>query len=727
MNRSAYLTTSYAIKTFANLSKANVSIEGQENILSGPTIFVVNHFTRIETLLIPYYIYHLTGVPALSMASDTLFKGRLKKYFELVGVVSTRDPHRDTIIIKSLLTGAENWIIFPEGRMVKSKKIIGDGTFLVTHSEGRHKPHTGAASLALRTEFFRNHLLRREHQEPKNVERFLRNFGLDSLDKIRDKFTSIVPVNLTYYPIRAKENIASQFASRMMKEVPERVLEELMTEGTMLFSGVDLDIHFGPPLRMDDFLAIPAVQHELDQPIGYQGYQGGEGSKGSEPRLSGQLGNIMRSKANEIMQRYMSAIYGMTTINHEHLFASFLERYPFSKMSEMGLRRRVYLAAKTICDKNTVGCNLHRSLKEAQVHLLTDDRFKKAENFLTLALEKGVVSRIGDTLIKAEKNIPDLLQIHRGRRDNPIDVMVNEVEPLRHIQKLVRSVAWQPDFLIKRRIVKTLIAEEMQRYEEDSRRYSETGIRSGGAYLLRGSTKKAGVVLVHSYLSIPEEVEGLARYLNRRGLWVYVPRLAGHGTSVDDLSQTTYSAWQHSVEKGYAIINGICRKVVLGGLSFGGCLAFDLASRLKDLAGVIAVCPPLRLKDYSTVFMPTTDVWKRILAKLRRDDLDVDFFRFSSENAHSNYDRNPVLGVKNVESFLEKLRPALRDVEHPSLIIHADEDPVVDKAGSLKMYEDLGAEHKEYVLLHSKRHILTSGQEAGRVHRIIADFIGGVT
>lgn len=727
MNRSAYLTTSFAIKTFASLSKANVSIEGQENIPSGPTIFVVNHFTRIETLLIPYYIYHLTGVPALSMASDTLFKGRLKKYFELVGVVSTRDPHRDTIIIKSLLTGAENWIIFPEGRMVKSKKIIGDGTFLVTHSEGRHKPHTGAASLALRTEFFRNHLLRREHREPENVERFLRNFGLDALDKIRDKCTSIVPVNLTYYPIRAKENIASQFASRMMKEVPERVLEELMTEGTMLLSGVDLDIHFGSALTMDDFLEIPAVQHELDQPIGYQGYQGGKGSEAGEPRLSGNLSKIMRSKANEIMQRYMSAIYGMTTVNHEHLFASFLERYPLSKMSEMGLRRRVYLAAKTICDKNSVGCNLHRSLKEQQVHLLTDDRFRKADNFLTLALEKGVISRAGDTLIKAEKNIPDLLQIHRGRIDNPIDVMVNEVEPLRHIQKLVRSVAWQPDVLIKRRIVKALITEEIQRYKEDCRKYRENGIRSDGAYLLRGSTRKAGVVLVHSYLSIPEEVEELARYLNRQGLWVYVPRLAGHGTSVDDLSRTTYPAWQHSVEKGYAIISGICSKVVLGGVSFGGCLALDLASRLRDLAGVVAVCPPLRLKDYSTVFMPPNDVWKRILAKLKRDDLDVDFFRFSSENAHSNYDRNPVLGIKNVESFLEKLRPALGDVLHPGLIVHADEDPVVDKAGSLKIYEELGGDHKEYVLLHSKKHIVTSGEDAGRVHRIIADFIRGVT
>jgi 1-acyl-sn-glycerol-3-phosphate acyltransferase len=154
MNRSAYYTTGFAIKTFASLSKADVVIEGKENIPDGPKIFVVNHFTRVETLLIPYYIYSLTNVPALSLASDTLFKGPLKKYLEMVGAVSTKDPNRDKTIIKGLLTGLENWIIFPEGRMVKTKKIIGDGSFLVTHEQGRHKPHTGAASLALRAEFF---------------------------------------------------------------------------------------------------------------------------------------------------------------------------------------------------------------------------------------------------------------------------------------------------------------------------------------------------------------------------------------------------------------------------------------------------------------------------------------------------------------------------------------------------------------------------------------------
>lgn len=715
MNRSAYFTTGFAIKTLASLSKADVVIEGQENIPDGPKIFVVNHFTRVETLLIPYYIFNLTNVPALSLASHTLFQGRLKRYLELVGAVSTKDPNRDRIIIKGLLTGTENWIIFPEGRMVKSKKIIGGGSFLITHEGGRHKPHTGAASLALRAEFFRSHMLEREQLEPENVAAFLNNFEISSLDQIRGKTTSIVPVNLTYYPIRAKENIASQFATRIMKEVPERVLEELMTEGTMFFSGVDLDIHFGRPIIMSEYLSTKTMESEIKRTIG------------TEPSFSEKLSEEMRRQAEDIMHRYMTAIYDMTTVNHDHLFASFLERYPNKKISVMGLRRRVYLAAKNICDQKMVSCNIHRSLKEEQVHLLTDDRFQKAENFIKLALEKNVVNQENGKFVKHERNIPDLLQFHRERIDNPIDVMVNEVEPLKYIQKLIRSVAFQPDFFIRRKIVRTLFREEHNNYLAECRHSEKSELSSAGPCLLPGSTRKIGVVLVHSYLSIPEELFDLAHRLNRQGLWVYLPRLAGHGTTPEDLAQKDYGAWQLSVEKGYAIISSICKKVVLGGVSIGGCLALELAARLNELAGVFAVSPPLSLKNYSTSFMPSIDVWHRILAKIKRNALDVRYFQFESENPFINYDRNPVYSVKSVGSFLEKLRPMLKDIRHPCLLLHAEHDQVVDSSGSRKMYEELGSTRKEYVLFSSDRHILTSGSDSTMVNEHIGSFIRDVT
>ncbi|MDX1707656.1 MAG: 1-acyl-sn-glycerol-3-phosphate acyltransferase, partial [Desulfobacterales bacterium] len=160
LNRFAYRTTGLAIKTITNLSKAQISYHGENNIPAGSNIFVINHFTRLETFLMPYVIFRLTHVPVWSLASYELFKGAFGAYLEKVGAVSTKNPDRDRLIVKTLLTGEANWIIFPEGRMVKNKKIIEKGRFMISAAGGKHPPHSGAATLAMRTEFYRQRLLK---------------------------------------------------------------------------------------------------------------------------------------------------------------------------------------------------------------------------------------------------------------------------------------------------------------------------------------------------------------------------------------------------------------------------------------------------------------------------------------------------------------------------------------------------------------------------------------
>ena len=224
MNPYAYRTTGLAINTLSRILKARIQVHDQERIPDGSLVFVINHFTRLETLLMPYHIFKIIDRPVWSLASDILFKGALGGFLDNVGAVSTKHPDRDRLIIKSLLTGEAAWIIFPEGRMAKSRKIVDKGRFVVASPEGMGRPHSGAASLALRTEFYRRRLIQLEADMPNEASRLLDLFKIDSLEQVKERETYIVPVNITYFPLRARENLLSELASRFIEDLPDRIL-----------------------------------------------------------------------------------------------------------------------------------------------------------------------------------------------------------------------------------------------------------------------------------------------------------------------------------------------------------------------------------------------------------------------------------------------------------------------------------------------------------------------
>lgn len=711
MNRFAYRTTSLAIKMLSSLAKAKINIHGKENIPEGSIIFVINHFTRIETLLLPYHINNLTGMPVWSLAAYELFKGALGTLLDKIGAVSTKDPDRDLLIVKSLLTGEALWIFFPEGLMVKSKKIIDKGRFMITSAGEKRPPHTGAATLALRTEFYRQRLLKMSESVSDEARRLMDLFQIDSLESVLEKKTYIVPINITYYPIRTRENILSNLAVNLVEDIPERMLEEIMTEGTMLLSGVDVDMRFGEPIEIKEYLQHSVIKRDI--------------SATSRINFNDPIPSIkrMRKEAQNIMQRYMSAIYNMTTVNHDHLFASMLRMMPFKKIKAHDLRRRVFLSATDKFNKN--GVFSHNTLKESQLHLLTDDRFNRFKNFSSVAIESGFVKKKEEMLVKDTAKIS--FDFHRIRIDNPVEVIANEVEPLISLQRRIRRLAREPGFWIRRKIARRLMKKAILEFEEDYKTYYIEGESKkkdiGTPFLIKGSSREMGVVLFHGYMAAPFEVKELAKYLGRRGFWVYVPRIKGHGTSPEDLATRKYTDWMESVDEGYAVISNLCKRVVAGGFSNGAGLALDLTARIEDMEGVFTVCPPLRLKDFSSKFVPALDFWNKFMDKVHIDSGQKEFVENNPENPHINYLRNPISGLRELERLMDSVESKLSAIQAPTLVIQSYGDPVVDQTGSRKVFELLGSEDKSYILFNFDRHGILLGDGAHRVHKAIADFI----
>jgi len=713
MNPFAYRTTGFAIKALSALSRANIVVHGRRNIPQGAVIYVINHFTRIETLLLPARIFEITKQPVWSLADYALFEGHLNSVLTAIGAVSTKDPHRDLLIVKTLLTGEASWIIYPEGRMVKNKKLLQRGRFMISAADKKHPPHTGAANLALRTEFYRQRLRKMLERKPEEARRLADLFGIEDIEKTLGLETFIVPVNMTYYPLRAEENLLTMLAAKLKGDLSPRAVEEIMTEGTMLLSGVDVDMRFGPPIAVRQCLRTRPVSADIQSTVPFDF----DDKIASIP--------VLRRKAHDLMQTYMAAIYRMTAVNPDHLLASLIVLSPSSQIDITLLKQRLFLAATESVPGS--GVYRHSSLRKKQTHLLTDDRYGRFGGFVSLLAEKGILE-IREDMLVFEKDAPSAtVGFHRIRVDNPLAVIVNEIEPLIKLRKRLRRVARLPAWRVRRRLAGHLLKAAQQELDNDYAAFFVDGESRDKVLsrpiLVRARRRHTGVLLLHGYLADPREMAQLARFLGDRGYWVYVPRIRGHGTSPVDLASRDHMEWIESVEEGYILLSNICRCIVVGGFSNGASLALDLATRVDDLAGVFAVSPPFKLQDFAAKFVPAMDVWNRLMEKIHLEEARKDFVDNTPENPHINYHRNPVSGIRELERLVDSLQKNLARVQVPAMIIQSHRDPVVDERGSKHIFDTLGSEDKRYLLFNFPRHGILLGEGAPKVHRAIAAFI----
>jgi esterase/lipase len=161
----------------------------------------------------------------------------------------------------------------------------------------------------------------------------------------------------------------------------------------------------------------------------------------------------------------------------------------------------------------------------------------------------------------------------------------------------------------------------------------------------------------------------------------------------------------------------------VGGFSAGALLAMDLAARVQDIKGVFAVCPSMRLQDFSSRFVPAVDVWNRVMKKVRLNGAKKEFVENQPENPHINYFRNPVSGVLELERLMDAVDDKLSDIKMPALVVQSLKDPVVRPSGSRRAFDRIGSEDKSYILFNFDRHGILLGQDSGKVHNSIWNFI----
>ncbi|MFC1728020.1 alpha/beta hydrolase [Nanoarchaeota archaeon] len=229
-----------------------------------------------------------------------------------------------------------------------------------------------------------------------------------------------------------------------------------------------------------------------------------------------------------------------------------------------------------------------------------------------------------------------------------------------------------------------------------------------GDYLVEGS--QTAFLLTHGLAASPYEVKNLADYLIEKNFTVQVVRLAGHGTSLDDLRRTKWEEWYKSYEDAFLELSKD-KRVYVGGTSLGALIALHLAEN-HNTAGVISLAAPLHLNDkkakYAWIF--------KYLQKYADREL-------TEEEGPYYYPTFPVASVAEMVEIARITEKNLDQITEPVLVMQFSNDTRVSTESPEIIYNNIASEKKLLVLVNGTDHVLTMGPKKEYVFEKINQFI----
>ncbi len=227
------------------------------------------------------------------------------------------------------------------------------------------------------------------------------------------------------------------------------------------------------------------------------------------------------------------------------------------------------------------------------------------------------------------------------------------------------------------------------------------------------------VLLIHGFNGEPLDMRELEARLCARGHATRNLLLPGHGTHVRDFARTTFADWSGAVEGAAREMLREHQRLILVGHSMGGALSLHLAAREPGVAGVVGLCPPLRMYPGQVEFAAWLHRVLPYLPTIREDVYDP--------SARLRYDRRayrwtPLAAAHSLFSHLPRLRGELGHIHCPALIVAARKDHVVPVSDGIEIYRRLGTNDRELMVLERSYHVVMKDVEREAVFERVEAF-----
>ena len=225
-----------------------------------------------------------------------------------------------------------------------------------------------------------------------------------------------------------------------------------------------------------------------------------------------------------------------------------------------------------------------------------------------------------------------------------------------------------------------------------------------------------GVLVLHGFTGNPSSMRPLATAFAGAGFTVELPRLPGHGTTVEEMMTTGWADWSGAADEAYRSLAARCERVVVAGLSMGGTLTCWLAIRHPDIAGIVCVNPMVEppAESFMDMMRATLEQGVAIIPGIGSDIARPGV-------TESAYLGTPIAPLLSLLEAVIGMAPRLPEIRCPVLLLNSPQDHVVPPSASDLLASSVSGPIERVTLARSY-HVATLDYDREEIETRAVDF-----
>jgi len=226
-----------------------------------------------------------------------------------------------------------------------------------------------------------------------------------------------------------------------------------------------------------------------------------------------------------------------------------------------------------------------------------------------------------------------------------------------------------------------------------------------------------GVLLLHGFTATTAEVRPLAKRFHDAGFTVSGVLLPGHGTTPENLNETSRTEWLEASEKAYLELKEKCSNIFVGGESAGAVLALHLASEHPEIKGLLLYAPAMRLASSFLRKLIMVIASPFVFAIPKKTEKNRD------QMPWQGYKVNPLKAGVQLLKLQSETKLRLFRIYQPILIIQANLDQTVDLNSGNLILQGVQSAVRESHWMEQSRHVVILDREFKDVADISLEFL----